>query len=102
MPVERDAAIQIARPILNNVIGFFAKGSEKVFEVVVANILYPEVIHAQVEPDGTGDVLPEAGRVRLLEISMAGEALAEEFVGKNAGLWEAVHSPAYFHVGITI
>jgi hypothetical protein len=35
-----------ARPIFDNVVGFFAKGSEQVFEIVVTNILYPKVVHA--------------------------------------------------------
>ena len=44
VPVKRYAAVQIASPILNNVIGFVAKGSKQVSEIVVADVFYPKVI----------------------------------------------------------
>ncbi len=71
-------------------------------EIVIADILYPKVVNAQVEPDGLGEVLPQAGSVRLFEVAMASKARTEELVGKDAGLWECVHAAAYFHVSITI
>ena len=71
-------------------------------EIVSADILYPKVVDAQVEPDGPGEVLPQAGSVRLFEVAMASKACTEELVGKDAGLWESVHAAVYFHVGITI
>ncbi len=71
-------------------------------EIVIADILYPKVVNAQVEPDGLGEVLPQAGSVRLFELVMASKAHTEELVGEDAGLWESVHAAAYFHLGITI
>jgi hypothetical protein len=38
----------------------------------------------------------------LFEVSMACQTEFEEFVGKDASLWEAVHSFSDFHVDITI
>ncbi len=71
-------------------------------KIVIANILYPKVLDAQVEPDGPGKVFPQAGSVWLFKVAMACKARAEELVDKDAGLWESVHATAYFHVGITI
>jgi hypothetical protein len=47
-------------------------------------------------------VFPEAMQVGLFEVSMACQMEFEEFVGKDAGLWEAVHTFFDFHVDITI
>ena len=40
--------------------------------------------------------------MRLFKVTMASEVFAKEFVHKDAGLWEAVHAAANFHVGISI
>ncbi len=38
----------------------------------------------------------------LFEVSMAGKSEFEELVGKDAGLWEAIHTLPDIHVEITI
>ncbi len=38
----------------------------------------------------------------LFEVFMACQMEFEEFVGEDAGLWEAVHTIPDFHVDITI
>ncbi len=38
----------------------------------------------------------------LFEVSMACKMEFEELVGKDAGLWEAIHTLPDFHVDITI
>ncbi len=38
----------------------------------------------------------------LFKVFMVCQTEFEEFVGKDAGLWEAVHSFSNFHVDITI
>ena len=53
-------------------------------EIVIADILYPKVIDAQVEPDRPGEVLPQAGSVWLFEVAMASKARTEELVGKDS------------------
>ncbi len=40
--------------------------------------------------------------MELFKLHMACKTEFEELVGKDAGLWEAVHTLSYFHVGITI
>jgi hypothetical protein len=47
-------------------------------------------------------MFPEARHVGLFKVSMAYQMEFEEFVGKDTGLWEAVHSFSDFHVDITI
>jgi hypothetical protein len=47
-------------------------------------------------------MFPEARCVGLFKVSMACQTEFEEFIGKDAGLWEAVHSFFDFHVDITI
>ncbi len=37
----------------------------------------------------------------LFKVSMVCQMEFEEFVGKDAGLWEAIHSFSDFHVDIT-
>ncbi len=38
----------------------------------------------------------------LFEVSMACQVEFEEFLGKDAGLWEAIHTLLDLHVDITI
>ncbi len=40
--------------------------------------------------------------MRLFEVSVLCKSLLEEFVCKNASLWQAVHTLMDFHVDITI
>jgi hypothetical protein len=47
-------------------------------------------------------MFPEARRVGLFEVSMACQTEFEEFVGKDASLWEAVHPFSDFHVDLII
>jgi hypothetical protein len=47
-------------------------------------------------------VFPEARCVRLFKVPKACKTEFEELVGKDAGLWEAVHTLSDFYVDITI
>jgi hypothetical protein len=47
-------------------------------------------------------MFPETGHVGLFAVSIACQTEFEEFVGKDAGLWEAVHNFPDFYVDITI
>jgi hypothetical protein len=47
-------------------------------------------------------VITEVGHVGLFKVSMACQTEFEEIVGKDSGLWEAVHIFPDFHVDITI
>jgi hypothetical protein len=52
VPLEIDAAVEIASPILNNVICLRAQCSKEVFEIFIADVFDPKVINAQIKPDG--------------------------------------------------
>jgi hypothetical protein len=94
--------MEVARPIFVNVVCLHPKGSKKVLQVFITNVFDAKVVHAQVEPDELWDMFPEARHVGLFEVPMACKTEFEELVGKDAGLWEAVHTFSDFHVDITI
>jgi hypothetical protein len=73
-----------------------------VLEVFATNIFDAKVILLQVEPDGPCSVFPEARCVGLFKVSMACQPKFDKFVGKDAGLWEILHTCSDFHVDITI
>ncbi len=68
----------------------------------VTNIFDAKVVHAKVEPDELRSMFPEARHVGLFKISVACQTELEKIIGKDAGLWEAVHSFSDFYVDITI
>jgi hypothetical protein len=45
--------IEIALPIFNNVVRLRLKGSKEVLEMFVTNVFDAEVVHTQVESDGS-------------------------------------------------
>ncbi len=47
-------------------------------------------------------MFPKARQVGLFKVPMACKMEFKEFVGENAGLWEAVHTLFDLHVDITI
>ncbi len=53
VPCKRDITIEIALPIYKNFVHFCLKDSKEVLEVFAFNIFDAEVVHAQVEPDGS-------------------------------------------------
>jgi hypothetical protein len=71
VPCKRYTTIEIALPIFNNLVRLYPKGSKEVLEMFVTNIFDAKVVHAQVEPDGSWSVFPEARHVGLFEVSMA-------------------------------
>jgi hypothetical protein len=44
VPIKCDATIEVAHPVFNNFLGFSAKGSKEVFEIVIADILHSEIV----------------------------------------------------------
>jgi hypothetical protein len=80
IPLDADAAVEIAVPILCEFI-FFLYAPDKVVNVFLMRIFYPEIVHNKREGDWAHHVHPEAGSVRALIISMGGKAFLEELVG---------------------
>jgi hypothetical protein len=80
IPLEADAAVEIAVPILCEFIFFLYSPNEVVY-VFLTHIFDTNIIHDEREGDWARYVLPEAGSVRALKISMGGKAFLEELVG---------------------
>ena len=59
-------------------------------------IFDPKVVNGECELYGSGNMLPEAGRVHDLNVSKWPQTLSEELVCKEACLWEAVDCFADF------
>ena len=57
-----------------------AKCLDEVVGMLFSFVFDPEIINCECELNGSGDVLPEAGRVRDLEISKWPQTLSEELV----------------------
>jgi hypothetical protein len=70
--------------------------------IVFANILDTEVVDNETENDRSCDVLEESRGVVALVIAVSGEEWNECVVCKTAGLWEAIHAAANFHIDIAI
>ncbi len=80
IPLEADAAVEIAVPILCEFI-FFLYAPDEVVNVFLMRIFYPKIVHNKREGDWVHYVHPEAGSVRALIISMGGKAFLEVLVG---------------------
>ncbi len=55
----------------------------------LSNVFYFKIVHHKGECDRSPFVVPEAGSVDALMISVGGEPFPEEFVGEYPGLREA-------------
>ncbi len=80
IPLEVDAAVEIAVPILCEFI-FFLYIPNEVVNVFLTRIFHPEIVHSEREGDWASYVHPEAGSVCALIISVGGKAFLEELVG---------------------
>jgi hypothetical protein len=76
VPMQFDAAIEIARPILGKFI-FFFDAFYQVINVFPAHILNPEVIDYQREGDRAGKMSPEARGMFTFVIPMGEETFSE-------------------------
>ena len=69
----------------------------------MVDVFFPLVFHTKIvdnecEGNRTGSMFPKSGRVLAFVITVGGEAFAQEFVRKDAGLWEAPNSLAHLEV----
>ena len=53
VPIERDAAVWLTRPVFDNLICFRTECLKEVFEIFIADIFAAEVVNAQIELHGT-------------------------------------------------
>ncbi len=75
-PLEIDAAVEIAGPILNNFLCFSVYSRKEVLEILIANVFDTKVVNAQIKPDGLGDMFPNTGHVLYFKVAMLSQALA--------------------------
>jgi hypothetical protein len=68
------------------------------FHVGHAGRLDAKVVDNKAKGDVTPHVVPKSWRVLTLIIDSDGEAFLEEFVCKDAGLWEPIHTLANFDI----
>jgi hypothetical protein len=80
IPLEADTTVEIAIPILCEFI-FFLYAPDEVVYVFLTRIFDTEIVHDEREGEWVSYVLPEAGSVRALKISVGGKAFLEELVG---------------------
>ncbi len=75
----------------------------KMIQVSITNILDGKVVNNECKHDGVPFVVPELGGGGCFVVVEIGEAVLEEFVGKDACLGETVHATAHFEVdpGVT-
>ncbi len=69
----------------------------------ITNVLDGKVVDNECKHDGAPFVAPEPGGGGCFVVVKIGEAVSEEFVGKDACLGEMVHATAHFKVdpGVT-
>ncbi len=70
----------------------------KMIQVGITNVLDGKVINNECKYDGLPFVAPEPGGGGCLTVVEFGNAVLEEFVGKDACLGETVHATAHFKV----
>jgi hypothetical protein len=68
------------------------------FPVGHAGHLNAKVVNNKVEGDVTPHVMPQSRRVLTLIVASDGKAFFGEFVCKDAGLWEPIHTLSNFNI----
>jgi hypothetical protein len=72
------------------------------FHVGHAGRLDAKVANNKAKGDVMPHVMPQSRRVLILIIASDGKAFLKEFVRKDAGLWESVHTLANFDIYLSI
>jgi hypothetical protein len=75
---------------------------EEVFNIVLVDILYPEVINDKGKADGVPCMGPIAGGQLALGVSGNTEAFLEESLRNDAGLGKAINAAQYFAKNVAV
>ncbi len=75
---------------------------KEVFDVILVDILYPEVVNNKGKADGAPCMGPIAGGQLALGVSSNMEAFLEEFLRNDAGLGKAIHAATYFAKNVAV
>ena len=91
VPIESQSEIASSFPVGVELV-ILAKACEKMFHVLVVDVLYSKVIDNKSEADGTPIMMPVTRCNPALAISCEEEALDEKVLGDDACLGEAIHT----------
>ncbi len=97
VPFERHAGNAGAVNFLGDFIVLF-ESLAKMIQVGITNVLDGKAVNNECKHDGAQFVVPEPGGGGCFVVVKIGEAVSEEFVGKDACLGETVHATAHFKV----
>ena len=97
VPFDSEATIKFAFPVGGKGVKVL-QGIDEMVGIVFANIFDAKVVNNEAEGDVTALVPPKAGGLRRWGVAVFGEVGLESNVGKEAGLFEAVHAFANFNV----
>ena len=95
VPVEREAAVEGACPIYGDRVERL-EGSDEVLGVLLADVVYPEVVDDESECDWSCAVAEETWGVSGGVVAVGCEVLREAIVCEDSGLGEAIHAFADF------
>ncbi len=97
VPFERHVGVAGAVNFLRDFVLPF-ESLAKMIQVGITNVLDGKVVDNKCKHDGVPFVAPEPGSGGCFVVLKIGEADSEEFIGKDACLWETVHATAHFEV----
>jgi hypothetical protein len=100
IPIQFDAAVEIARPILGEYIFGFDRHNEMV-NVLLLLIVNAKIIDNQGEHEWLRCVFPEARSIFAFVIALWGKMLLQELVGKDPGLGETPDGLAHLEVDVS-
>jgi hypothetical protein len=97
VPVECEADVMVASPILGTFV-FLVNDGNEVVNVLFASVSDAKIVNDQGEHEAALEMYPRAGGHRAWYIAKQGKEFAESVVGKLAGLWEGIR--AFAHLSI--
>ena len=80
IPFELDSAVQVARPVFDELI-LFADAFYEMVGMFFAHIFYAEIVDNKQESDWPPFVSPKSWRVDTFVITVGGKSFSQEFVG---------------------
>jgi hypothetical protein len=85
IPIQFDAAVVVTCTILGKGIYCFNRCNQMV-NILLTLVYHSKIVNNKVEDDGAHHVFPEAWGILAFVITVGGETLAKELVGKDASL----------------
>jgi hypothetical protein len=101
VPVECEATLTVASPILGTFVFLVDDGNE-VVDVLFVSVSDAKIVNDQGEHEVAVEMFPQAGGHRAWYIAKWGKEFVEPVVGKLSGLWEVIHASAHLSVDVSI